>query len=408
MRKFFCWFCLTGITTWGAAAQINESVFQSSTKVDTARVAELGFELDNISFFKDDEFAGGFQKGYTLPGFWVQPKFVYYPLKNVKLELGAHLLRYWGANKYPCYAYHDIEKWSGSQYQKGFHALPWFRAQVDLSEHFSLVLGDIHGAANHQLIEPLYNPEMNLMADPEAGVQILYRSSRFFLDVWANWQSFIFREDTHQEAFIVGLSSKTNLNDPSSNMAFYLPLQLMAQHRGGEIDTIYANSVQTLVNGAVGIGAVWNTGHALISKVGAEADAVFSYQQAGHLWPFDTGWGSHVKLYADCRRLRAKVSYWRCDKFVSLAGSPFYNAISLQDEGTVFHSPQMVCGGLEYTYPFADAFAVGADLDIYRHLKGRKSLATGESVPKPYATSFSAGVYLRINPYILIKRFGKD
>lgn len=406
MRKILYWFCLS-LIAGSVTAQINESVFQSAAAIDSSSVGELRFELDNVNFFKDDEFAGGFQKGYTLPGFWIQPKLVYFPLKNIKVELGAHLLHYWGAKKYPCYAYHDIAKWSGSQYHKGFHALPWFRAQVDFSRRFSLVLGDIYGVANHQLIEPLYNPEMNLMADPEAGVQLLYNSSRFFLDVWVNWQSFIFREDTHQEAFIIGLSSKINLNDPSAKVNVYLPVQLMAQHRGGEIDTIYTNSVQTLMNGALGLGAVWNTGHSLVNKVGIEADAAFSYQQAGHLWPFDTGWGTYLRMYADCRRLRVKAAYWQCKKFVSLTGSPFYNAISMQDEGTVFHSPKMVCAGLEYTYPFAKAFAVGADLDVYCHLKGDKSLATGELVPKSSATSFSAGVYLRINPSILIKNFQK-
>lgn len=97
-------------------------------------------------------------------------------------------------------AYQDIAHWKGDQYQKGFHALPWFRAQVALSDHVNIVLGDLYGAANHNLIEPLYNPELNMVADPEMGLQLLYNSRRFDLDVWVNWESFIFREDIHQEA----------------------------------------------------------------------------------------------------------------------------------------------------------------------------------------------------------------
>ena len=93
-------------------------------------------------------------KGYSLPGFWIQPKAVFYPLGNIKLELGVHMLRYWGAKKYPSLAYQDIAEWKGDQYQHGFHVLPFFRAQMALSDHVNIVLGDIYGGANHNLIEP--------------------------------------------------------------------------------------------------------------------------------------------------------------------------------------------------------------------------------------------------------------
>lgn len=384
------------------SAQINAKVYQSAHQIDTLKEGELSFELDNISFFKDNEFAGGIQKGYSLPGFWIQPKLVYYPLKRIKLELGAHLLRYWGANKYPCYAYHDIPQWSGEQYQRGFHALPWFRAQVDLSERFRVVLGDIYGGANHGLIEPLYNPELNLTSDPEAGLQVLYDAPFMNLDVWVNWQSFIFREDTHQEAFLVGLSSCFKLNPESKPFHFYLPLQATIQHRGGEIDTVYTHSVQTLMNASVGVGGVWNIAHRVVNRIGMEANFALSYQQAGELWPFDSGTGFYVRTYADLKDFRVKAGYWRCHDFVSLMGSPFYGALSFKDEGTLFHSPQMAILGLEYARSLGHGFSIGADVDVYCHLKGNKTTAEGEYLPTSSATSFSAGVYLRVNPSFLL------
>lgn len=36
-----------------------------------------------------------------------------------------------------------------------------------------LILGNIYGGSNHGLIAPLYNPELNLTADPETGFQVL-------------------------------------------------------------------------------------------------------------------------------------------------------------------------------------------------------------------------------------------
>ena len=115
---------------------------------------------------------------------WLQPKAVFYPLDNIKLEAGLHLLRYWGANKYPSFAYTDIAKWKGNQYQSGVHLLPIFRVQVALSDHLDLILGTIYGGANHRLIDPLYNPELNLSADPESGLQLKYTSKVLDLDTW--------------------------------------------------------------------------------------------------------------------------------------------------------------------------------------------------------------------------------
>ena len=334
------------VLAWPLFAQVGERVFREESRLDSLRKGELSIELNSLSFFKDDEYAGGFQKGYSLPGFWLQPKFTYQPLKNLRLELGAHLLRYWGATTYPCYAYHDIAEWSGEQYQRGFHALPWFRAEVALSDRFRVVLGDI---------------------------------------------SFIFQEDTHQESFVVGLSSEVKLNAEEAPWHFYLPVQALAQHRGGEIDTIYTRSVQTLVNGAIGAGAVWNPRHPVVKRVGAEADVTFSWQQAGDLWPFDTGAGFYLRTYADLRDFRVKAAYWMCRDFVSVLGSPFYGALSLADEGRTFDTPQMVTLGAEWSRTLGHGFTIGADVDVYVHLKN--------------ATSFSAGVYLRINPVFLLKRF---
>lgn len=388
------------------SAQIPERVFKSDPRIDPDKKGQLSVELDNISFFKDNEYSGSIMKGYSLPGLWVQPKVVFYPLSNIKLEVGAHMLRYWGATKYPSLAYQDIAAWKGNQYQHGFHVLPFFRAQMALSDHVNIVLGDIYGGANHNLIEPLYNPELNLTADPEAGLQLLYDSRRFDLDVWVNWESFIFHGDTHQEAFTVGLSARYKLNDPESRFHFYMPLQGLAQHRGGEIDTIYTNSVQTLMNGAVGAGAVWNTGNPIVKNVNLEFDVAGYYQQAGDLWPYGSGSGFYVRASADIYDFRVKASYWNSNKFISMFGSPFYGAVSTSMDGVTFDGQNLVYLGLEYSRSFGKGFSVGVDVDVYQHLPVNMYEQGVDGIRKSgSATSFSAGIYFRINPSFLIKSF---
>lgn len=401
-RCLFLWLLIG--SPLAVQAQIVERVYKTDYKIDPEKKGELSVEVDNISFFKDNEYSGSVMKGYSLPGLWIQPKATYYPLRNIKLEAGIHFLRYWGANKYPCFAYQDIAEWKGNQYQKGIHVLPFFRAQIAVSKHVDLVLGDIYGGSNHNLIEPLYNPELNLTADPEAGLQLLYHSSPFDLDAWVNWDSFIFNEDTHQEAFTVGLSTRVKFNRPDSRFHFYLPIQGVVQHRGGEIDTLYTNSVQTLMNGAMGVGGVWNIGHPVFKNVNLELDAMGYYQQAGKLWPFNDGYGFYARASADIYDFRVKFSYSKCEDFISLFGIPFFGAVSMSDTNITYNLPELVYVGLEYSRSFGKGFSMGVDLDVYQHFAVNISGPEG-SRKAGTAASFSAGIYFRINPSFLIKKF---
>ncbi len=388
-----------------SSAQLAEKVYAADYHIQPEKERELSVEIDGLPFFKNNEYAGEVMKGYSLPGMWLQPKAVYYPLRNMKLELGVHMLFYHGAVKYPSMAYLDIPYWQGGQYQYGTHILPWFRAQAALSDHVDIVLGNIYGAANHRLIDPLYSPELNLTADPETGLQVLVDTKAVNLDAWLNWQSFIFRGDTHQEAFTVGLSSRVKLNDPEAKWHFYLPVQGVAQHRGGEIDTLFTNSVQTLMNGAAGAGVVWNVNYGALKRINLEADVAGYYQQAGHLWPLDSGYGNYINLTADINDFRVKASYWECDDFISMFGVPFYGAVSTTEKGGVFEAPKMVYLGAEYARTLGKGFALGVDVDVYYRLADRLYDAQTGWQPVGSSTSFSCGVYLRVNPSFLLKKF---
>ena len=86
-------------------------------------------------------------------------------------------------------------------------------------------------------------------------------------------------------------------------------------------------------------------------------------------------------------------------------GSPFYGAVSTSDEGLTFDDPSCTYLGLEYSRELAKGFSLGIDLDIYEHLPV-VFRGTGQDGYKSSAkTSFSAGIYLRVNPSFLIKKF---
>ena len=69
MRKWILLLIWIG-STFSAVAQLDTKLYRSETKIDSLDQGKWLVELDNITFFKDNEYAGRLQKGYTLPGFW--------------------------------------------------------------------------------------------------------------------------------------------------------------------------------------------------------------------------------------------------------------------------------------------------------------------------------------------------
>ena len=380
--------------------ELSARMATSDVRLQPSSAGTLSVEVDNLLFFKDNEFAGSQADGYTLPGMWVQPRLTWQPTADVRVSAGLHALVLDGASKYPCYAYHDIATWKGSQYQSGAHVLPYLRAEAQLGRT-NIILGDIYGGANHRLMEPLFNPETNLTQDPEMGAQVVFSGRRFWMDVWVNWQSYIFRESTHQEAFTLGLSQRFLLNDPASAFHWYVPLCALGQHRGGEQDATDMG-VQTLINGGLGLGLQWTRGSGLVSGANAEVGVMGAWQQAGELWPFDTGGAvsalAALWLWRDVR-LFASVLYGR--HFVPLYGVPFYSCVSQRQSDT---SAQTFSGqsydsvlaghiGGEWGHTFARGYELGVKADVYSVRADAGS------------TSFSFGIYMRCNPVFVLKTF---
>lgn len=377
---------------FGASAQSSRIYEIDSTQVNTLHV-----EANNLNFFKDNEYSGSVMDGYTLPGFWVQPSAVYYPLSNVKVQLGFHALVYDGAYKYPNFAYQDIANWKGNQYQKGAHILPFFRAQAQF-DNVNLVWGDLYGGISHGLIDPLYSSELAMTADPEMGFQLLWDIPHVHLDAWIDWQTFIFRNDTHQEAFTVGLSSKLTLSEENKNTRIYIPVQLLAQHRGGEIDTITQNSVHTLMNGAVGLGWDVSSPGSIFRNLNVEGALLGYYQQAGTLWPFDSGWGAYAKVSSGLGRyFKAKLGYFYGKDFISMYGIPYFGTVSTKTPGATYDCMNTLYGSAEYTRSFGKNFRLGIFADVYQSFPGEMTLSNGEKHASKSLTAFSFGAYFKIN-----------
>lgn len=389
------------------SGQLSEKMFAVDTRIDSLRKKQLSIEVDNLSFFKNNEFTSTVQKGYTLPGFWLQLKASYYPLSNLKLEAGAHTIWFWGTRKYPAFAYKGMTTWSGRDYAHNVHVVPYFRAHLTLSEQVDVVLGNIYGESNHRLIEPLYNPELNLTSDPEHGLQLLYKTKWLDLDAWVDWMTYIYKLDTHQEAFVAGASARLKANQSESRLHVYFPVQGLAQHKGGEIDATDTR-IETMMNGALGVGMRWNMKNRILKYINLEWDIVGYTYPKGNTSHLESGRGYYTRADLQIKDFNLNTSYWIGKDFVSILGSPFYGCVSVKEEGMFFRDPQMLHFGADYVRPLGKGFAFGISAEVYYYLSGKRySSETGLNQSSAFGdnTNFGLGVYLRIHPSFLIKQY---
>jgi hypothetical protein len=386
-----------------AQSAIRESLFTDNYTINPEKEGELGLSIDNISFMHNTESDGDIQKGYTIPGFRLNPHLIYYPASNVKMEAGISLLRYWGADKYPDYSYRIVPKWEANGYQHEFHFLPFFRAQIQPFSRLNIVFGNLYGGSNHELIEPLYNPELNLTADPEMGAQILYNSRILHFDTWVNWESFTFKDEMYNEAVTIGVSTRLNITDPQSPLYFGIPVQGLMIHRGGEIDAVHGELL-TVLNATAGASLKYDCDDLILRKIGFDLmGAINESGSSENILPFKKGWAVYSKLEFRLWEVDLKMAFWRSGDFINLYGNPVFGNVSTSIDGRNFPRTMVFNPGVKYEKGFGNGFYLGGHVDYYSN---PELISYEEYMPVKTnrSDSWSAGLSLRINPSILLKK----
>ena len=91
------------ISSFSAFSQEESRDFFSDDHFDGSTIRNLTIAVDNLNFFKNNEYKSKYVNGYTLTGSWIRPKLLYYPDKNFRLELGGQVLAYNGREDYKLY-----------------------------------------------------------------------------------------------------------------------------------------------------------------------------------------------------------------------------------------------------------------------------------------------------------------
>ncbi|KAA3437182.1 hypothetical protein FOA19_18155 [Rufibacter hautae] len=302
-----------------AFAQLNNKVFETKQPVKPEQAGELQLGINAFGYQKNNEYFNDIAEGYTLFGYHLNPRLIYFASPHVRIDAGVQVQKDFGSRRYSLMQ-------------------PTFTIRYE-KDDMALLFGTLQGHLNHGYIEPLYDFERVITNRLENGLQYLLDKPNLKLDVWIDWQRYLRRLDPFQEEVAGGISSEFTLyrtpvalgspeNDPKTETYIGLPLQFTAQHRGGQIDVTDLPLV-TLTNVAAGL---------VIRK---NYDKKFL--KALHFQPYVVGWkdfsneknlafkqggGLYLNAGIDTKYQNVMLSYWRGNGYYSELGGKLYPSVS--------------------------------------------------------------------------------
>lgn len=309
MKKSFVLFFMVWqgafFTTYG---QLINKIFSDHFPVQETDSGAIKFGLDISGYFWNNEYSTDIVPGYTLFGYQFKPYLSFYPSNRIRLDAGGFFMKDFGDTSFT-----DIRPILTIKYTR---------------KNFAFLFGTIEGAASHRLIEPLYYLQRVINRRIEDGFQLKWTSDRLFLDVWLDWVNMIHFGDPRQEEFNVGISFNYLIYD-SRNFQLELPVQFLANHLGGEIDTNPDPSI-TYFNAALGFSLVFPLHNiSWLDEIRTDnyyAD-FFTGEDPVDL-PYGQGQGFFTNVSGKYKGFELMISYWNGNKFIAPQGTPVYQSVA--------------------------------------------------------------------------------
>jgi len=336
--------------------------FVADEPMDSIGKGKLFIAVDNLSFFKDNEYKSEYVEGATHPGLWLRPKLLYYPDNHLRLELGGHVLAYHGSEEYQLY--------------------PWFSALYMPVKGLTFRIGNLNQDLNHGLAEPMQDSEHFLVEKPEAGIQAKFNNNWVKTDSWIDWQTMIFPGDPFREKFVFGTVAEFKLFEKEGKKLTF-PLAFNGLHEGGEIDAS-PYPAQTHVVVSEGIRYEYQSENPLIKSgrlEGSFLQSSYPLNETG--LPGKSGYAFFIQTAMVTDYGTFGTGYWQSTNFFTPLGMPLFQNGAIGKTET-----------LDRNYLFV--FSYRYDRKIFEQSKFgfTSDLFYNPSLNK---LSTSAGLYLMVN-----------
>ena len=291
---------------------------------------ELSLHVDNLNFFRNNEFFSDLSDGYTLLGFHITPTVKYQVKDKLTVKGGLHLLKYGGRE--------DFKKVD-----------PYFSLRYRFNPSFSMTIGSYSIKDRHRMLNPLFSVERKIYAYVQNGLNFLYDKPNFYGNLWLDWDQFIYRNDSFREKFTVGGAFSWKVLPKASEINLSIPLEFLARHKGGQINDSKL-PVTSVLNYASGVKLDYNFANSFIRKAGVS----FTYLEYRDVSNKDVrlykkGYALYPSAKVESQFSRIKVGYWDGHKFYAPLGHPIFQNIAHHDATLGKENHWMITADFRYT-----------------------------------------------------------
>jgi hypothetical protein len=296
-QQKFCICCLLFASTQ-LMAQVDIKILENESVFNGSKLKKVQFRFNSLNYVKNNEYFNQIADGYTLFGYYLNPKIAYQPHEKVQIEAGVFVRKEFGTS-----GLKEVE--------------PTFTVQVKHA-NWRFLFGNIEGYISHRMIEPLAGFERLLSKPLEHGIQAKYQHKEAFFDAWIDWQRSTLPGQTNQEYIWNGFSFYSKPLQ-FKGLKFQALAQTSIYHKGGQnIQSL--QPVRTLLNPALGL--------RVQKELGNEQTFTFDNYYVGYFESPKQGTAYYLNTFWRNPKYQIGLSYWLGHYFNSPMGGDLFQSIS--------------------------------------------------------------------------------
>lgn len=300
------------------------------------------------TFVRDAEYFLPYTKGYTALGFFLKPTLTYRHNEHLSVSAGIDLMGIAG----------DHKKVRGIS--------PIVQIKYSPIKNITIVGGTLNNVG-HGLDEPMFDYDRRFYAHKEDGLQLFAHTNHWRTEMWCNWEDFIVVGSPWQEKFTFGWNNtfipfsnleNTMVHNQPTEHTVKIPVSLMMNHRGGQIDAVEDTCIETLANASI---ALEYEGR--IRRLSYDIEIPFygfsNRSNKEHIHThFKDGWGIYpnfslyggkfVRKHLNYNGFGGGIGYWYGDGFISGRGSYLFQSRSYFDDSFTRRYRHMITANASY------------------------------------------------------------
>jgi len=323
---------------------LHQSSAQSASEKDSDR--SLWLDVDNLNFFRNNEYFTDLTRGYSLLGFHLTPTLKYRVKNKLIVRGGVHALKFAGRERFK-----DID--------------PYFSVKYRFTPGFFMVLGTYSLRERLPMANALFDEERIIEDYIGNGLNFKYTGTKFSGNLWLDWENFIYRGDPFRERFTTGGVVKYSIFPQSWSWRLRLPLQMIIRHKGGQINNSDLPTT-SVINYGSGLKLHREIQNSFIRGAGAQL-MYFGYRELSNkrVNLYEDGYAFYPKLNVRSKHGYFEAGYWHAGKFYAPLGHPMYQNISLTDNTLGNNTSDLIIAGITYQNKVLRGVEIKAGFDNY-------------------------------------------